>query len=99
MKTKPWFVYIIETEKGLLYTGVTTDIQRRFEEHSKKKGGAKFFNIDAPKNFLYLKSVENRSQATKIEISIKKLSRFKKLELIKDQFIETQETLQKIIYP
>ena len=96
---KDWFVYIIETEKGLLYTGITTDIRRRFEEHSKKKGGAKFFNIDAPRKFLYLKSVESRSQATKIEISIKKLSRFEKLELIKDQFMETQDILQKINSP
>ena len=97
MKTKPWFVYIIETEKGLLYTGVTTDIQRRFEEHSKKKGGAKFFNIDAPKNFLYLKKVESRSQATKIEISIKKLSKKQKLDLISDNRFETKRLFSNIL--
>ena len=96
---KDWFVYIIETEKGLLYTGITTDIRRRFEEHSKKKGGAKFFNIDAPRKFLYLKSVESRSQATKIEISIKKLSRVRKLNLIKDHRIETQKIFQQINSP
>ena len=42
MKKSPWFVYIIENEKGSLYTGITTDIERRLSQHSgEKKGGAK----------------------------------------------------------
>ena len=98
MKNTSWFVYIIETKKGLLYTGITNNVKRRFEEHSGrgKKKGAKFFNVDPPKNFVYLEEVENRSQATKREISIKKLLKVRKLELIKEHLLETKNILSTI---
>ena len=88
---KNWFVYIVETEKGLLYTGITTNLKRRFQEHLKGKKGAKFFNLDRPKRIAYLSKVKNRSLATKIEISIKKLPKIKKLELIKSNYPETRK--------
>jgi putative endonuclease len=97
MKSASWFVYIIETKKGLLYTGITTNVQRRFEEHlgkKSKKKGAKFFNVDPPKNFVYLEKVENRSQATKREIFIKKLSRKEKIKLINENILTTKEFFQ-----
>lgn len=82
MSDTPWFVYIIQNEKGLLYTGITTDINRRFEEHASSKKGAKFFNTGAPVKVVFSKKFINRSLATKFECQVKKLSRQKKLELI-----------------
>jgi putative endonuclease len=83
MKDQPWFVYIIENEKGYLYTGITTDPARRFEEHASSKKGAKFFNTSAPVSIVFKKKFENRSLASKFECFVKKLSRSQKLHLIR----------------
>ncbi|MCK5883058.1 MAG: GIY-YIG nuclease family protein [Bacteriovoracaceae bacterium] len=77
-----WFLYIIETEDGKLYTGITTDVDRRFQEHCGKKKGAKFFRSSIPKQIVYREKVENRSIASKREARIKKLTRANKIKLI-----------------
>jgi len=82
LKTAPWIVYIIETQSGKLYTGITKDLSRRLEEHQEKRVGAKFFHFSAPKKILYKESHQTRSEATKREIEIKKMSRKQKLSLI-----------------
>lgn len=82
MKTQEWFVYIIQNEKGLLYTGITTDIARRFAEHRASKKGAKFFRAGAPLEVLYQKSFPDRSSASKFEALVKKLKRAQKVSLI-----------------
>lgn len=82
MKEKDWFVYIIQNEKGYLYTGITTDIERRFNEHAASKKGAKFFRSGAPLDLLFQRKFKNRSEASKFEAEVKKLSRLKKMELI-----------------
>lgn len=84
MKSSKWFVYIIENEKGFLYTGITTDLERRLSEHAGSKKGAKFFNTSAPKGLVYSKEFPNRSLASKTEAAIKKMSRKEKLILIED---------------
>ncbi|HBC56914.1 MAG TPA: GIY-YIG nuclease family protein, partial [Gammaproteobacteria bacterium] len=40
---KQWYVYIIECSDGAYYTGITTDLKRRFAEHAGNGKGAKFF--------------------------------------------------------
>ncbi len=82
MEKKFWFVYIIENEKGHFYTGITTDLERRFLEHSGSKKGAKFFHTGSPKSIVFKKEFPNRSEAQKFEYHIKSLSRIKKRELI-----------------
>jgi putative endonuclease len=82
MEKKIWFVYIIENEKGHYYTGITTDLMRRFEEHSDSKKGAKFFHTGSPKSIAFHKEFPNRSEAQKFESFIKSLSRMKKIELM-----------------
>lgn len=83
MKVTPWFVYIIQNEKGHYYTGITTDVERRFQEHSEnKKKGAKFFRSGAPVAMVFTKKFANRSLASKFECSVKKLSRQEKILLI-----------------
>lgn len=62
-----------------MYTGVTTDVQRRIEEHNKGKG-AKYTRSRLPVRLLYSRKMLNRSQAQKLESAFKKLRREKKLE-------------------
>lgn len=76
-----WSVYMIQTEDGKIYTGITTQVERRFEDHIKGKNGAKFFRSTPPKKILSRVGGFNRSEALKIEYRIKRLSRQKKLEL------------------
>lgn len=82
LSTKEWFVYIIQTESGKLYTGITTDLERRLSEHQKQEKGARFFHFSSPEGIVYTESHRNRSEATKREMKIKKLGRKEKLELI-----------------
>jgi putative endonuclease len=82
MKVNPWFVYIIQNEKGHYYTGITTDLERRFKEHSTSKKGAKFFNTGAPVEMVFKKRFLNRSLASKFECQVKKLTRQQKIDLI-----------------
>jgi putative endonuclease len=78
-----WWVYMVETESGKLYTGITPDVERRFSEHSGGGGaagkkGAKFFRSDKPKALVFREESKNRSEASKREAQIKKLSRQEK---------------------
>lgn len=77
-----WFVYIIEASDGSLYTGVTTDVDRRFAEHSSTGKGAKFFRGRKPLKVVYTQTHSDRSSALRREAEIKKLSRENKLQLI-----------------
>lgn len=83
MTTKTeWTVYIIEADNGNLYTGITTDLSRRFQQHQTSKGGARFFHMSQAKRIVYQETQPDRSQASKREAAIKKLSRQAKLALI-----------------
>ncbi|WP_408095990.1 GIY-YIG nuclease family protein [Peredibacter sp. HCB2-198] len=82
MKASPWFVYIIQNEKGHYYTGITTDLERRLKEHSSSKKGAKFFRTGAPVDMVFTKKFANRSLASKFEALVKKLSRAEKINLV-----------------
>ena len=77
-----WFIYILSCADSALYTGVTTDISRREKEHNLKKGGA-CTRARLPVRLVYKESYETRSEALKREAQIKRLTRAKKLELIK----------------
>jgi len=81
---KKWEVYIIETESGTFYTGITTDIERRFREHSGRRRGASFFNFSEPYRIVHREKCRDRSSATIREIEIKKMKRSDKLALIKN---------------
>jgi putative endonuclease len=78
-----WYVYIILTEKNKLYTGVSTDPERRFVEHlCDRKKGAKFFRSDSPVKIVYAEDCDSYSDALKREIEIKRMPVKKKRELI-----------------
>lgn len=78
-----WTVYIIRSDDDSLYTGVTTDLERRFREHRDLRSGAKYFNGRKPREVVYSESGHDRSSACRREAAIKKLSRAEKLGLIK----------------
>jgi len=78
---KDWFVYILECKNGTLYTGVTTDLERRLIEH-KSGEGAKYTRACKAKKFVYSETHPSRSEAGKRETEIKSWTRKKKLELI-----------------
>ena len=80
-----WCVYIIESTDNRLYTGITTDIKKRWHAHCHTRQGAKFFRGRKPKTLLYLEAGFNRSSASKREAELKKLSRQQKLSLIETQ--------------
>ncbi len=76
-----YFIYIIECEDGSLYTGITTDIDRRFAEHESGKG-SRYTAAHRAKKILYLEGRQTRSEALRREAQIKKLRRADKLQLI-----------------
>jgi len=79
-----WFLYLIRCKHGQLYTGITTDVERRFEEHkSHDKKGSKYLRGKAPLRLVMKKRIGNKSLALKIEAKVKKLSKAKK-ELLVD---------------
>lgn len=77
-----WFVYMIEADDGALYTGVTTDVPRRFKEHCDSKRGARYFRGRRPIAVVYQESGHTRSSACQREAAIKKLKREQKQQLV-----------------
>ena len=80
-----WSLYMVRTAEGSLYTGVTTDVERRFAEHEnrdKKNKGAKALRGKGPLELVFKILVGGRSDALKLEYRIKQLTRTDKERLI-----------------
>ena len=77
-----WSLYIIQASDASFYTGITTDVERRFEEHLQCRKGAKYFNGRKPISVVYRENGHSRSSASRREAEIKKLSRSEKESLI-----------------
>ena len=80
--TATWSIYIIEASDASLYTGITTDVDRRFEEHLNCQKGAKYFYGRSPVKVVYREDGHTRSSASRREAEIKKLSRPEKEDQI-----------------
>jgi len=76
-----WQVYIILCSDASLYTGITTDVARRFAEHS-RGAGARYFRGRTPRQLVYLESGHDRSSASRRELAIKRLRPAAKRALI-----------------
>lgn len=85
---KQWWLYIIKTQKGKLYTGITVDLMHRFLQHYSGIGGAKFFRSDLPDTIIYVEKCSGRSDASIKEAYIKKLNRKNKEKYIKGELDE-----------
>ncbi|GBE17212.1 GIY-YIG nuclease superfamily protein [bacterium BMS3Abin15] len=78
-----YYLYILKCADKTLYTGITTDLKRRIDEHNDTKLGAKYTSYRKPVNLVFSKKFKNRPSASKEEARIKKLKKPQKLELIK----------------
>jgi len=79
-----WSVYIILCTDDSLYTGISTDVSKRFTQHASQQG-AKYFRGRQPKQLLYIESNHNRSSASQRECTIKKMTRIEKWQLVESE--------------
>ncbi len=78
------FVYIVQCNDRSLYTGWTTDVERRVKQHNAGRG-AKYTHWHAPVKLVYVEEHPSRSAAMKREAEIKRWPRARKLKLIGDR--------------
>lgn len=76
-----WFVYILECAGERLYTGITNDVNKRFQKHATGKG-AMFTRINRPIKILAWNAYANKSEAAKIEYRLKNFPRAAKVEWV-----------------
>ncbi|ABB43729.1 Excinuclease ABC, C subunit-like protein [Sulfurimonas denitrificans DSM 1251] len=74
---------MLKCSDDTLYTGITIDLSRRLNEHNSSQKAAKYTRTRRPLEMIYFEEHKDKSSASKRELEIKKLSRDKKLELIK----------------
>ncbi len=80
-----WHLYLIRCYDGSLYTGITTDVARRFAEHQGNgNAGAKYLRGRGPLVLVFQKKLGSRSLALGVESRVKKLSKARKEELVRD---------------
>ena len=78
-----WSVYLVRCRNGALYTGISTDVARRFAQHREGAGkGAKYLRGRGPLRLEFRKTIGSRGAALRIERKIKRLSRIGKEQLI-----------------
>ena len=84
-----YYTYMLRCENNSIYTGITTDVKRRMEEHfSKDIKGAKYTKSHTPKKLECVWECENKVLASKLEYRIKALTKQQKEELIKNNNLE-----------
>lgn len=76
-----WYLYLLRCRDGSLYCGITTDVQKRLEQHRSGKG-AKYTRGRAPLELVYTEECADHSTALKRELAVKALPREEKLKLI-----------------
>ena len=81
---KNWCVYIILCSDDSLYTGISTDVQRRFSQHKNKKG-ARYFYARQPLKIVFTELGHDRSSASRREYEIKSYNRTQKIALIEER--------------
>lgn len=77
------YTYMVECSDGSLYTGYTTDLERRTKMHNTGKG-AKYTRSRLPVHLVYYEIYETKQQAMQREYQLKKLTREKKMKLVKE---------------
>jgi putative endonuclease len=75
------YIYILKCSDNTLYTGWTTDLEKRLKVHNTGKG-AKYTRVRLPVEIVYFEEFEDKKDAMKREYAIKQLSRNEKLKLI-----------------
>jgi putative endonuclease len=78
-----YYLYILKCADDTLYTGITTDLERRVYEHNTSNLGARYTSARRPVRLVYSKKFKDRSSASKEEARIKKLKKDDKIKIIK----------------
>ncbi|MFN3544646.1 MAG: GIY-YIG nuclease family protein [Thiobacillus sp.] len=82
MKAPTWWVYMLRCADGTVYTGITTDVDRRLAEHNGERGaGARYTRSRRPVRLAYFEAAADRAAALRREALIKRLDRARKLAL------------------
>lgn len=81
------FVYILKCCDQSLYTGITTDVERRLHEHNHSDKWAKYTKIRRPVELVFSQECTDRSDASKKEYSIKQLTKQQKLKIIQTKIL------------
>ena len=80
-----WYLYVVRCSDDTLYTGVTTNPDRRFQEHNKSPRGAKYTKTRRPiSDMVLIEQFTNRSSAQKAESIFKKLNRAQKEKIVNE---------------
>ena len=79
-----WFLYVIECQDGSLYTGISTDVERRYAQHAAGKG-ARYTRAHPPKRLLLALEYPDQSAALKAEYALKQLRTTQKWQWCKQQ--------------
>lgn len=77
-----YYVYIVRASDSSLYSGITTDLERRVREHNSEKVGSKYLRSKRPVTLVYSETQVNRSAALKREAELKKLNKQAKERLV-----------------
>ncbi len=80
-----WSIYLIRCNNGSLYTGITTDVTRRFIEHSSSPKGSKYLRGKEPLELVFQQSIGSRSEASILESEVKKMVRSDKEKILNGQ--------------
>ena len=79
-----YYVYILLCGDDTLYTGITTDPERRLKEH-KAGRGARYTRAHGAKEMIYIEAAGDRAEASRREYAVKQLSREEKLKLAENE--------------
>ena len=79
-----WYLYLVRCHDGTLYTGISTDVDRRFAQHQVGGNeGSKYLKGRGPLTLVFEEKLSSRSVASKIERKVKKMSKARKEKLVK----------------
>ena len=79
---KPWYLYVVRCRDESLYAGITTDLNRRIQEHNESPKGARYTRSRRPVELVISWIYNDRSQASQAEYAFKKLNTKKKKQSI-----------------
>jgi putative endonuclease len=82
-KIKTWYVYLARCADNSLYCGITTDLKKREDDHNSPRGGAKYTRSRQPVGIVYYEKHVGKSEATKREHVVKKMTKAAKEKLVK----------------
>ena len=84
-KSAIWYIYIVRCRDNTLYTGITVNLDKRLTEHNSGDKGAKYTRSRRPVKLVYSEESYSRSEATKRELKIKKMTLARKTALVAGQ--------------